>query len=68
MYHYPRLRDLREDEHLLQKDIAKVLGTNERQYGRWETGFTEIPAHHVVTLADFYHTTADFILGRTNKR
>ena len=66
MFYYPRLKDLREDKELLQKDIAKILKTSERQYGRWETGYTQIPAHHLIKLADFYDTSTDYILGRTN--
>ena len=66
MFYYQRLKDLREDKGLLQKDIAKILKTSERQYSRWETGYTQIPAHHLITLADFYNISADYILGRTN--
>jgi len=66
VFYYQRLKDLREDKELLQKDIAKILKTNERQYGRWETGYTQIPAHHLITLANFYDTSVDYILGRTN--
>ena len=66
LFYYPRLKDLREDKDLFQKDIALILKTNERQYGRWETGDTQIPAHNLIALADFYNTSVDYILGRTN--
>ena len=66
MYYYPRLRDLREDKEKVQKEIAVILNTSQKQYSRWETGEREIPAHHIVTLADFYKTSTDYILGRTN--
>lgn len=66
MYRYPRLKEMRENRKLTQKIIAQILKTNERQYSRWETGFTEIPAHHVISLADFYQVSTDYLLGRTN--
>lgn len=64
MYHYPRLRDLREDRELTQADVGKLLGTTQQQYYKYEKGIQEIPAHHLMTLADFYHVSVDYILGR----
>lgn len=66
MYLYPRLKEMRENRELPQRIIAQILKTSERQYSRWETGFTEIPAHHVVSLADFYQVSTDYLLGRTD--
>lgn len=66
MYLYPRLKEMRENRELTQRIIAQILKTSERQYSRWETGFTEIPAHHLVSLADFYQVSTDYLLGRTN--
>ena len=66
MYLYPRLKEMRENRELTQRIIAQILKTSERQYSRWETGFTEIPAHHVVSLADFYQVSTDYLLGRTD--
>jgi len=68
MFCYPRLRDLREDIHLTQEEIGRLLGTTQQQYYKYEKGIQEIPAHHLITLADFYHTTIDYILGRTPQR
>jgi transcriptional regulator with XRE-family HTH domain len=51
---------------LTQADIAKLLKTTQQQYSKYEIGIQEIPAHHIVTLADFYTTSADYILGRAN--
>ena len=68
MYKYQRLRDLREDMDLYQKNIAELLGTSQQQYGRWETGTQEIPFHHVITLAKFYKCSIDYIAGLTNKK
>lgn len=64
--YYPRLKDLREDHDLAQKEIAAVLGIDQRVYSNYETGKREIPTRYVVILAKYYKTSADFILGLTN--
>lgn len=66
--YYPRLKDLREDGDLKQKQIAAYLGIDQRVYSNYETGKREIPTHFVVMLAKFYNTSTDYILGLTNKR
>ena len=68
MYYYPRLRDLREDADLVQKEVAAVLGIDQRVYSNYETGRREIPTRLVIRLADFYGTSTDYLLGRTNRR
>ena len=68
MYHYPRLRDLREDADLSQEQVAKVLGIDQRTYSNYETGKREIPVHHLLTLAELYQTTTDYLLGRAQTR
>lgn len=64
MYYYSRLRDLREDRDLTQAAVGKLLGTTQQQYYKYEKGIQEIPVHHLITLADFYHVTVDYLLGR----
>ncbi len=64
--YYPRLRDLREDHDLMQKEIAAVLGIDQRVYSNYETGKREIPTRLLIILADYYKTSTDYILGRTN--
>ncbi len=64
MYYYPRLRDLREDRDLTQADVGRLLGTTQQQYYKYEKGIQEIPAHHLITLADYYHVSVDYLLGR----
>jgi len=64
--YYPRLKDLREDRDLMQKEVAAILGIDQRVYSNYETGKREIPTRLVVLLADYYGTTTDYILGRTN--
>ena len=61
-----RLRDLREDHDLTQQEIAKVLGTSQTMYARYERGANELPVHHLLTLADYYGVSTDYILCRTN--
>lgn len=65
---YQRLTDLREDADLKQETIAKLLGTSQTQYSRWERGEREIPFHHVITLALYYKVSIDYIAGLTNNK
>ena len=64
--YYERLRDLREDKDLTQADVANILNTTQQVYSRYENGLNQIPLHHLITLADFYKTSVDYLLGRTN--
>ena len=64
MYYYGRLRDLREDADLTQKDVGKMLHTTQQQYAKYELGVQEIPAHHLITLADYYRVSLDYMVGR----
>lgn len=61
----PRLRDLREDHDMKQKEVAGILGIDQRVYSNYETGKREIPLHHLITLAELYHVSVDYLLGRT---
>lgn len=63
---YTRLKDLREDKDLVQKEIAAYLGIDQRVYSNYETGKRDIPTRFVVALARYYNTSADYILGLTN--
>ena len=64
--YYQRLKDLREDHEMKQKEIAAILEIDQRVYSNYETGKREIPTRFIVKLADLYNTSADYILGRTN--
>ena len=66
MWKYQRLCDLREDNDKTQTDVAKILGVSRQQYGRWETGAQEIPLHHMITLAQYYNVSMDFLSGILN--
>ena len=64
--YYPRLRDLREDRDLTQKEVAAVLGIDQRVYSNYETGKRELPSRLAVALADYYNVSTDYLFGRTN--
>ena len=65
---YPRIRDLREDADLNQTELAKILGMSQTGYSKYETGENDIPTTVLITLAQFYHTSVDYLLGLTNVR
>ncbi len=68
MYHFQRIRDLREDADLKQKEIAAILGIDQRVYSNYEMGKREIPVHLLIILADYYDTTIDYLVGRTDNK
>ena len=61
-----RLRDLRCDKDLKQKDIANYLNCSQVAYSRYELGKRDIPTDVLVALAKFYNTSTDYILGLTD--
>lgn len=65
---YRRIRDLREDRDLTQKQVAQLLGMSQTGYSKYETGENDIPTMVLIKLADFYETTTDYLLGRTDKK
>ena len=65
---YKRLRDLREDKELSQTQLAKILGMSQTGYSKYETGENDVPTQILIKLADFYDTSVDYILGRTDKK
>ena len=68
VYYYQRIRDLREDADLKQKDLAEILSITVQQYSLYERGDREIPFHHVITLAKYYNVSIDYIAGLTNNK
>lgn len=63
-----RLKELREDRDLHQKDIAKVLEIDQSNYSKYELEKINIPLEYLNKLADFYNTSVDYILYRTDER
>ena len=66
MGYYKRIRDLREDHDLTQRQVAEYLKMPQPQYYRYESGYRDIPTDMLISLADFYNTSVDYILGRTD--
>ena len=63
-----RMRNLREDHDKTQQQIATVLGTSQTMYARYERGANEMPIRHLLTLCDYYKVSADYLLGRSDKK
>ena len=63
---YQRIRDLREDGDFSQKDIALYLNINQNTYSRYETNARNIPLEVIGKLADYYNTSVDYLMGRTD--
>lgn len=64
---YKRIKELREDNDLLQKQIAITLNITRQQYGLYESGERKIPIDKAIILAKFYNTSLDYILGLTDE-
>ncbi len=66
--YYKRIRELREDNDLTQKQIAEYLNMKQPQYNRYEQGLRDIPSDILIALAALYNTTSDYILGISDKK
>ena len=66
MAYYKRLRDLREDNDLTQRQLATMLSMAQPQYIRYEQGTRDIPTDILIRLADIYNVSTDYLLGRTD--
>lgn len=62
-----RLKDIREDHDLLQKQVAIALGITRQQYGLYETGERKLPIDKLYMLAKFYNTSSDYLLELTDE-
>ena len=63
-----RLKDIREDNDLKQEDVARALGIKQQQYSEYERGVVLISIEKLDKLADFYNTSIDYLVGRTDER
>lgn len=63
-----RIRDLREDADLSQQEIADLLNVSQTTYSRYESGVLNIPWRSLVTLAQYYKTSVDYLLGLTKEK
>ena len=63
---YKRIRDLREDKDLTQKEMARVLNCSQQVYSNYELGQRDIPTDVLIKLSEFYDVSVDYILGISN--
>ena len=64
--YFIRIRNLREDKDLYQKDISKILEISQQYYSDYENGKRPIPVTYLIKLAEFYNVSIDYIVGLTN--
>lgn len=65
---FKRIRELREDSDLKQKQLADALNMKQRAYSYYENGGRTIPPEVLSKLADFHYTSVDYLMGRTDTR
>ncbi len=65
---YPRIRDLRNDRDMTQKELAEHFGMSQTGYSKYETGENDIPTETLIKLAVFHKTSIDYLLGLTDVR
>ena len=63
---YARIRNLREDKDLTQKQMGEILSCSQRVYSNYERGDIDIPTAILIKLADFHNVSVDYILDRTD--
>ena len=63
---YKRIRDLREDKDITQKEISKILNCSQQVYSNYELGQRDIPTYILIELSNFYNVSVDYILGITD--
>ena len=63
-----RLRDLREDNDITQSQITYVLNIRQNTYSQYENGKRQMPIELLWKLADYYNTSIDYLVGRTNTK
>ena len=68
MEQYRRIRDLREDRDMTQAQVGAALHISQRTYAYYESGQRMIPPSILSALADLYHVSVDYLLGRTDYR
>lgn len=65
---YRRIRELREDRDMTQKQMGEILSCSQRVYSNYERGELDIPTEILIKLADFHMVSVDYLLGRTDKK
>ena len=62
-----KIREIREDKDLTQKQLAQILGTTQQTYSRYEKGEITIDIYSLVKLSEFYNTSVDYLLDLTDE-
>ena len=65
---YRRIKDLREDADLYQKDLAEYLQCSQVCYSHYEIGKRDVPTDVLIKLARYYNTSVDYLLGLTDEK
>lgn len=65
---YSRIRNLREDKDMTQKDIGNILNMSQTWYNQYEIGKNDIPTKILIKLANFYNTSVDYLLELTDEK
>lgn len=63
---YPRIRDLREDRDLKQREVAEYLNCSQQVYSNYELGQRDVPRETLIRLSRFYNVSVDYILSLTD--
>ena len=64
---FKRIKELREDHDLLQKEVANILGISQQYYSEYENGKRTVPIAHLITLAKYYNVSIDYLVNLTNE-
>ena len=65
---YPRLKQIRIEHYLTQKQVSQILVCSQNCYSKYERGDREMPLRFWIQLAKYYHVSLDFLAGRTDNR
>ena len=65
---FQRIQDLRTDADMSQKQLSEILHISQRSYSHYETGSRNIPIEMLIRLANYYETSIDYLVGRTDNK
>lgn len=65
---FERIRDLREDNDLKQKDLASYLSVDQSTYSDYENGRINVPVDMLIKIAEYYNVSLDYLVGRSNTK
>lgn len=65
---FQRIQDLRTDSDLSQKQIGEILHISQRTYSHYETGSRDIPVEMLIRIADYFNTSLDYLVGRSDQK